>query len=301
VPGGKKSGAGAGRNRQFVRGEDLTKWTEGSLEAQLDLVERTLEAAVKGPVELLATRADGALFRTPDGALHEAAFTAAPGQLEGVEIHPSTIPVHEAATLPRLVADELRDLTAAMLRGEAVERARVRAVAELLVADEQYTLGAVLQRADEACAQTGDTHWFTLYEANQEKIRTTMWGQIRELEARVPKTAYARLPRTRLPEFEPELRESMGLLGGVLTEVVDGISPLVFDRDDEFLGAIRDSLIAEAQTLHGLLAKAGQLIRAEDLERAAVAHDRWCGRARTMEVVSAYLKGRANKGAEEAK
>lgn len=282
----------------YVRGEDLERWTAGSLEASIERVERALAGHAGVAVEVLATREDGALYRTPEGALHEAAFTQGSTGVEGITSKPSSVPVHEAAALPRLVADELRALTAAMVRGEAPERTRVRSLAGLLRADEVYTLGQVLARVDEACAGTGAAHWRTLYEANQERIRTAMWGQIRELEARVPKTSYARLPLARLPEFEAELRESLGLVGGLLCEMVDGIQPLVFDKDDEFLGAIRESLIAEAQTLRGLLAKAGQLMRAEDLERAAVAHDGLCGRARVMEVVSAYLKGRAKKGAE---
>ena len=282
----------------YVRGEDLAKWMGDSLEARISLVETAVTAKVGVAVELLATREDGALFRTPDGALHEAAFVFVNGVVGDVAVQPSTLPVYEEAALPGLVSAELRDLAGAMVRGEAVERTRVRSLAGLLRKDEPYTLGAVLSQVDEALAGAGEQHWHTLYEANQERIRTALWGQIRELEARVPSTAYGKLPRARLPEFEAELRESIGLVGGVCVEIVDRIRPLAFAKDDEFLGAIRESLIAEAQLLHGLLAKAGRLVRAEDLERTAAAHDRWCGRARTMEVVSAYLVGRAKKGAE---
>ena len=289
----------------YVRGEDLAKWMGNSLEARISLVEAAVTAKVGISVDLLATSEDGALFRTPDGKLHEATFTACVGDhgptVADVEVKPSTIPVHEEAALPRLVGDELRALTADLMDGKAIERTRVRSLANLVKTEEVYRVSQVIAKLDEACAATGDEHWFKLYEANQEKIRTAMYGQIRELEAHVPKTAYARLPKTRLTEFEPELRESMGLLAKVMEEIIDVIRPLVFDRDDEFFGAIRESLIAEAQTLHGLLAKAGELMRAEDLERVAVAHDGLCGRARTMEVVSAYITGRAKKGAEESK
>jgi hypothetical protein len=289
----------------YVRGEDLEKWMGNSLEARISLVETAVTAKVGVAVELLATREDGALFRTPDGKLHEATFVTCVGDhgptVADVAVQPSTIPVHEEAALPRLVSDELRSITADLMDGKAIERTRVRSLANLVKTEEVYHVGQVIAKLDEACAVTGDEHWYKLYEANQEKIRTAMYGQIRELEAHVPKTAYARLPKTRLTEFEPELRESMGLLAKVMEEIIDVIRPLVFDRDDEFFGAIRESLIAEAQTLHGLLAKAGELMRAEDLERVAVAHDGLCGRARTMEVVSAYITGRAKKGAEESK
>lgn len=282
----------------YVRGEDLEKWTGDSMEARISLVEAAVTAEVGVTVELLATRDGGALFRTPDGNLHEATFVFANGVVGEVAVQPSTIPVYEAAALPRLVGDELRTLTADLIDGKAIERTRVRSLANLVRTDEVYRVSQVILRIDEACAATGDEHWFKLYEANQEKIRTSMYGQIRELEAHVPKTAYAKLPKARLTEFESELRESMGILATVMEDIIDGIRPLVFAEDDEFYGAIRESLIAEAQLLHGLLAKAGELMRAEDLERIAVAHDGLCGRAKAMEVVSAYIMGRAKKGAE---
>ena len=285
----------------YVRGEDLERWMQGSLEANIDRVERALAEHAGVAVEVLATREDGALYRTPEGALHEAAFTQGPTGIEGVTSKPSAIPVFGAEAAPVLAAAELRAITAGMLEGQAPERTRVRNLTGVLRAGEPYTMGAVIGAVEEAMSVAGEQHWYALYEANQERIRTAMWGQIRELEARVPSTAYGRLPRTRLVEFEPELRESLGLLAGVCNQIVDTIRPLEFDRDHEFLGAIRESLIAEAERLHGLLARAGQLMRAEDMDRAAVAHDRWCGRAKTMEVVAAYLTGRSKKGAEASK
>lgn len=285
----------------YVRGEDLEKWMRGSFEEQMDVVEAAIEKSVGVRVQMIATRGDGALFMTPDGKLQEAHYVFIDNGMSEVKVNASPVPAYEEAALPRLVSDELRTITADLMDGKTIERTRVRSLANLVRTEEVYHVGQVIAKLDEACAATGDNHWFKLYEANQEKIRTSMYGQIRDLEARVPKTAYAKLPKTRLTEFEPELRESMGLLAKVMEEIIDVIRPLVFDGDDEFFGAIRESLIAEAQTLHGLLAKAGELMRAEDLERVAVAHDGLCGRARTMEVVSAYVIGRAKKGAEESK
>jgi hypothetical protein len=145
-------------------------------------------------------------------------------------------------------------------------------------------------------AGSGENHWHSYYEANREQIRTSLWGQIRELEGKVPKTAYAQIPRARLSEFAPELIESLGLLQKGFVQIVDEIRSLVFDKGDEFNGAIRDSLLAEAHALHGLLAKVGVLVEVRgdpgDLERIAVAHDQWCGRAKTMEVVAAYLRSK---------
>ncbi len=286
----------------YVRVEDLAKWMRGSFEEQTDMVESAIEKAVGTRVEMIATRGDGALFMTPDKKLHEAQYVFIDGGMSEVLVRPSAVPVHEDADLTRLVSEELRSITADLMSGETIERTRVRSVADLLVAGESYSIGQLLGRIDEACVGESEDHWFSLYEANQERIRTAMWGSIREIEGSVPQTAYSKLPKGRLGEFDAELRESMTILGGVIKDVIDEIIPLVFDSGrDEFLGAIRESLNVEAQTLHGLLAKVEQLMRADDLERVAVAHDRLCGRAKTMKVVSAYLTGRAKKGSEESK
>jgi hypothetical protein len=285
----------------YVKSQDIQKWCDGSMEDRMDVVAEAIKGAVGTAVDLLATRDDCALFRDPSGRIAEAVFTMQKGAVEGVEIRRDPVPMYEAAQLPRLVADELRGLTEGLLQGQPMTRTQVRVLAGLLRADEDYWLGDVVARMDQAMLAEDADHWHTAYQANQEKIRTAMWGSIRELEARLPKTAYAKLPRARLPEFTEELRESVGIVSTRLREIVDEISGLVFDEQDGFYGAIRKSLIAEAQLLCGLIARAEQLMRAEDLDRMAAAHDRLCGRAKTMEVVAAYLTGRSKKGAEETK
>lgn len=285
----------------YAKSQDLKKWLDGSIEERIGQVAEAISRAVGAEVEMIATKDDCALFRDPSGRLAEAVFVSQGGMIENVEIRVDPVPVYEEAQLPRLVADELRDIAGGLLHGEPMTRTRVRVLAGLLRAEEDYWFSDVIAHMDRAMLAEDADHWHTAYQANQEKIRTAMWGSIRELEARIPKTAYAKIPSGRLPEFTAELRESTGIVATRLSEIVDGISGLVFDEEDGFYGAIRESLIAEAQLLRGLLAKAEQLMRAEDLDRMAAAHDRLCGRARTMEVVAAYLKGRSKKGAEETK
>jgi hypothetical protein len=287
----------------YVKSQDLEKWCAGSLEDRIDRVEAAIARTVGSPVEVVATREDCALFRDRTGRIVEAVFAVRDGRVEDVEVRNDPVPVYEDVRLPQLVADELRDVTSGLLHGDPMTRTRVRALALLLRQDEDYWLSDVLSRLNEALQvdESVPGHWHTAYQANQERIRTSLWGSIRDLEARIPKTAYARLPSGRLPEFADELRESLGIVSTRLKEIVDGISRVVFDGDDGLYGAIRESLIAEAQLLRGLLAKAEQLMRADDLHRMAEAHDRLCGRAKTMEVVAAYLTGRPKKGAEETK
>jgi hypothetical protein len=285
----------------YAKSQDMKKWLDGSIEERIGQVAEAVSRAVGAEVEMIATKDDCALFRDPSGRLAEAVFAINGGVIENVEIRVDPIPVYEDAQLPRLVADELKEIAHGMLHGEPMTRTRVRVLAGLLKKDEDYWLGDVIAYMDCAMLSEDANNWHVAYQANQEKIRTAMWGSIRELEARIPKTAYAKIPSGRLPEFNEELHESLGIVSTRLSEIVDGISGLVFDETDGFYGAIRQSLIAEAQLLRGLLAKAEQLMRAEDIDRMALAHDRLCGRARTMEVVAAYLKGRSKKGAEETK
>lgn len=285
----------------YARGQEIAKWTDGSFEDMQARVAAAVSNAMGATVDLVATKNGSALVLAPDGTLHEATFVWKDGACVECVVRPSTIAVCDEEGLPRLVADELREVAGAMMRGEPVTRTQVRSLAMTIRADEDYHLTNIIGKVSAIMENSGEDHWHSAYSANQEKIRTAMWGAIRELEGRVPKTAYAKISAARISEFEGELRESVGLLRGVFDEIVDECSPLVFDEGDGFYGAIRGSLIAEAKSLRGLLAKAGQLMRAEDLGRVAEAHDRLCGRARTMEVVAAYLVGRSKKGAEEGK
>jgi hypothetical protein len=183
-----------------------------------------------------------------------------------------------------------------MMRGKPIERTQVREVAQLLRKDEDYWLAGLLEKLDEC----GDDGWFQMYEANAEKIRTSLYGRIREIESRIPKTRYTKIARDKLAEFKAELRDSVCVLGEVLQQIVDECTGMVFDQgQDEFFGAIRSSLTAEAQAVCGLLGKAEKLMGSDDLERMAVAHDRLAERAKTMAVVSEYLSERAPKVNEE--
>jgi hypothetical protein len=98
---------------------------------------------------------------------------------------------YEEAALPRLVGDELRSVTADLMDGKAIERTRVRSLANLVRTEEVYRVSQVIAKLDEACAVTGDEHWFKLYEANQEKIRNVFDSLLMGVEALRPLPAAA--------------------------------------------------------------------------------------------------------------
>jgi hypothetical protein len=82
--------------------------------------------------------------------------------------------------------------------------------------------------------------------------------------------------------------------------MVDECGRMVFDQDqDEFFCAICESLRVEAQAIGGLLGKAEKLMRTEDVGRIAEAHDGLAERAKTMAVVTAYMKRRSQHNDDE--
>ena len=104
---------------------------------------------------------------------------------------------------------------------------------------------------------------------------------------------------TDLKDFEKEVKESMGILKGLYGQVNEDCNGLCFDEKQEFLSAVRESLIAESQAIVGLLGKAEKLAGKDDLPHVARAHDRLADRARTMVLVSRYLGTRAKKSDKE--
>jgi len=133
-----------------------------------------------------------------------------------------------------------------------------------------------------------------MYEANVERIRTSLHGRIRQIEGQVPKTHYSRISVATLKDFDKEIKESMGILADLYSGFISGCNGLSFDEKQEFLGAVNESLIAESQAVVGLLGKAERLSgRTDDLPLVAKAHDRLADRARTMALVTEYLHGKA--------
>jgi hypothetical protein len=220
------------------------------------------------------------------------------GKIANIESKPSkAIPIIEDDNIPAHVAKELRDLVKKAMSGKPMLRTQVREVSQLLNRDEDYWLSDVLSKLEEA---SGATDWFKMYEANQEHIRTGLYGKIRDIEGVVPTTRYSKIGSSKLPKFEKEIRESLTMLQKLTTQLVDECSGIVFDKDrDEFLGAICNSLIVEAQAINGLLSKAEKLMGSKDVGSVAVAHDRLAERAKKMAVVAEHLKARAQRNNNE--
>jgi hypothetical protein len=283
----------------YIKGSELNKHFVGSLGHRMELLQAAIRDEVGEDVAFLSTREDGTVFACSDGSVKKAVCKLnKDGTVKSVKVEDADIEVVDDEDLPVHVASEVRSVAEKMLTNDTLDdetRTQVRELAQVVDGEEDYWLTDVLAKLEEA---TKDTKWMDMYEANTEKIRTSLYGSIREIEGKVPRTRYRKIDAEKLSEFEEELIESICQLGTIAEEIVDECTPVVFHGEqEEFFGAVRDSLIAEAQTLHGLLGKAAKLVGSE-LGRLAEAHDRLAERAKVMAIVSEYLKARARHNEE---
>jgi len=283
----------------YIQGSAIDKKFKGSLEHQASVIREAIEGFFgDSPVNVIATHLDHSFAMDPDGKVLKISYDMNKGQVENIKATPSkAIPVIEDDDVPRFVSDQLRLLVKAMATGKKVSRTQVREAVQLVDKEEPYWISDILDKIDEA---TDASDWFGMYEANQEQVRTTLYGKIREIESPFPATRFSKITKAKLSQFEEELREGLTILASLVGEMVDECSQMVFDQDqDDFFSAICESLRVEAQAICGLLGKAEKLMRTEDMERMAVAHDRLAERAKTMAVVTAYMATKSQPNQNE--
>ena len=284
----------------YVQGSALEKVFAGSLEQRVALIKGAIDEHFgDSPLNIVAVHEDHAFGFDVDGRFLKLTYVVEGGEVKEIASKASkAVKVMEDSDVPLFVSKQLKSMVGKMMRGKPLERTQVREVSAVIEKDGDYWLSGVLDKLEEATSD--DAQWMKMYEANREQIRTALYGHIREHESRVPKTRYSKLGADKLPEFVEELRESLGVVGNVLQQIVDECTGMVFDKErDEFFGAIRKSLIAEAQTVVGLLGKAEKLMGSDNLESMSMAHDRLAEWVKTMVVVSGYLKDRAHADNEE--
>jgi|GEM_PF-2833727 len=277
----------------YIQGSAIDKKFKNSLEHRSLIIQNSItEHFGDSPVRVIASHAKHAYAMDSDGQILKVTYEIEGDDVKGIKAKPTKdIPVIEDEDIPRFVADRLRVLSEGVAKGKGLSRTQVREVSQLLTKDEHYWVSEVLDQIDEAIV---NADWFGMYEANAEQIRTTLYGKIREIEAPFPSTKFKKIASSKLPEFEGELREGLTLVANLVTEMVDECAKMVFDQDqDEFFSAICGSLKVEAQVIGGLLGKAEKLMRTEDVGRMAEAHDRLAERAKTMAVVTTYMKIRS--------
>lgn len=263
----------------YVQGSEIQKYHDGSFEDRIRLLKGAVESKHGKQVNILATHAEHALVVDEDGEFHRVNYKSGKKGLT-VEMAEPDLRVVIDVDLPSFVAEEIRAIVESGLNGEKPDRTRVRDLFGLVERNEQYWLGDVLDKLDEATPDSAE--WMSLYESKSEASK---------LAGKIPTTRYTKLPEGKLHDFVEELRDSIIVLAEVFAGVVDENSGVVFDEDrNKDRSAVRKSLIAEAQAANSLLVKAEKLMSSSDAERTAQAHDKMAERAEKMAAVSELIQ-----------
>jgi hypothetical protein len=266
----------------FVRQADLERHRAGSMEARLAAV-GAAAAGLKAAV--LAVHEDYALVRAEDGAVRRMRYALAEGcAVTDVVLEEADVPVLEGRGLDKAAGGDLRAAAAALMQGEPMGRTRVRDLARMLRREVPYWV----PEAVAACVRE-DAPWAAWYGPQGAGVRERLHGQIREIEAPVPRTRYAKLADSTLAGCEAELRESVGVLRGVARTMVDDLTQDVAYQETE-LTAVHQSLREDARTLDEGLAWVAELDWTGAVPMVATAHDRIAVRLRDGLVVQAHLR-----------
>lgn len=283
----------------FVLGTALSKARKFSNEERLELVHEAIRNYYGNDVTIVSTFDNTALAFNKEKKLREVSYE----WNEQGEVVVSgdkasrAVPILSESDIPRHVARELKSITKVMMRGGDVEVPRIRELSILLKEDEYYWISDLVSKIEESSSDKSE--WYRMYESNVEKIRTSLYGRVRELEGNVPKTRYSKIAEDRLGEFESEIKESIGILCDLYSGFISRCNGFCFPEKHGFLSSVRESMNAEAQAVVGLLGKAEKLLGREDLPLIARAHDRMADRARTMALVTEYMGLRSQPNTKE--
>jgi hypothetical protein len=284
----------------FVQGSAIEKASKGSAESRLDAIHRCVhEHYTETPLGIMATFDDHVLAFAADHKLLKISYSVDESgeySVTGEKVS-RAIPVIMEDDVANTVAKNLRQMAKAMMSGKLVPRTQVREMAALVRKDEMYWMSDIVSKLDEATDSA--VEWYKMYEANIDRIRTSMHGRIREIEGAVPKTRYVKIPASKLASFKSEMGESLQVIKGLLDEQCMTCGDYIFGDKQEFLSAVRESLIAEAQAVVGLLGRAEKLMGHADLSTVANAHDKLADRAKAMALVSSYLGSKAQPKGKE--
>ena len=287
----------------FIQGSSIVKAKRGSLEHRLDTIQHLVQSEYDGPLNIVATFEDYVLAFDKDKGLRKISyFINEDGDLEIKGDNASkAIPVIEDDDIPMHVAGELRKITKQLMNGKGITegiRTQVRELTPFVRKDEMYWMSDVVSKIDEATGE--DAEWYKMYDANVERIRTSLHGRVREIESQVPKIHYSRLAESKLSEFKKEMSDSINIINELYSGFGAKCREYSFSEKQDFLSAVRESLIAESRAIVGLLGKAEKLNGKDgDLPLVAKAHDRLADRARTMALVSEYLGMKAQPNDKE--
>lgn len=268
----------------FIRQADVDRHQRGSLETRVGMIEAVARAELGVDAVVLATHANHAIVRTPTGVKRlnyqlseDASICTKP------EVVDADVPVLEGMELDAAAGTDLRATAASMAAGEKVERTRVRDLARMVKREVPYWVPDALA----ACVQE-DAPWVAWYEPQGAAVRERLHGNIRDIEAPVPRTRYGKVPESTLADCLGELRESITAIRKVARTMFDDLTPDMAYQEAELV-AVHQSLRAEAESLDRGLAWVEQMDWTGAVPVVATAHDRIAARLRDGLVVKAHL------------
>lgn len=274
-------------SKKYVQGSQIDKIYSGSIEESIDKVHAAIDEHFgDSSINIVATHDGYAYAFSEDGDPLKVTFkTKKDGSIAVVSAKPTDkIMVIEDKKVPKHVSGELRSIVKEMVEGN-VTRTRVREVASLLRKDEDYWLSDVLGKINEG---SGDTDWIKMYEANMEKVRTSLYGNIKEIESGIPSTRYSTIKE--LDQVSEELCLSIGLLKKRMSDIFDESEKVSFNSEEDFLKVVNESLRVEAQNMSAMLGKVESLFEDSHLSEMASMHDRVADRIKKMAILSEYIK-----------
>lgn len=280
----------------YIQGSAIEKARSGSIENKLNTIKDFLGEKYNA-LRIVATFDDHVLAFNEDGKFRDISFSVnEDGSMEVTSDKASrVVSVIKEEDVPGHVSKELKSIVKLMMNEDNDVRTRVRELMPFINDTDMVWLSDVMKGIDESVKPNT---WSKMYEANIERVKTKLYGRIREIENGIPKVRYSRLPEERISEFKNEVKDSMSILCDRYKIIIEGCKGLEF-CDNEFLGAVCESLIVEAQVLVDLLGKAEKLSRQDDLPTVARAHDKLADRARMMALMSEYLKVKSKPNNKE--
>jgi hypothetical protein len=276
-----------------IKGSSIEKARVGSLENKIEAINSMVSEKYKEiPFTVLATCEDRAVVLLSDGTVRDIFYTINEDNTYGItsdRVNKSIDVISEDRVINH-VSEQLSYIVSTMVKDKDLSRTQVRELLSLVNKDDLYWLSDVDNVFEDI---TKESEWMKMYDTNIERIRTSLYGNIRAIEANVPKIKYSSIPKNKIGDFYGEVTESMCIVKDSVCKVSESCNGIQFKDKEEFLGSIRDSLIAEAQSIGALLGKAEKLYRQDGLPLLANIHDKLADRVRVMAVMSEYLKDRA--------
>lgn len=275
----------------YILGSSIEKASEKGLETFLSNVGDAVVERYDGKAVVVSTSMDSVILVNEDGnGMRVSVDLDADGKVVlGEEKAYKAISAISDDRVPSFVSESLRGIATSILEGKPVKRTQVREVMDLVGKDEHYWVSDILDGMNESISSST---WGDVYSANMDRIRTSLYGNIRNIESKVPKARYTKLPEGKLSGFVGELSDSMEIVSEVYSDVAGKCAGMSFG--DDFNKGVCESLVAEAQVNGDLLGKAARLMRDDNMSQVAEAHDKMADRARTMVLMSEYLASKSS-------